>query len=125
MSASNLLKPATVQTNRSELRQKQASVLRHSRGRTVVVVEARAQEGEKYVVDRRYFDELLGKLRDAIQALEIVSDTKFYNQLLRASQSMDADIRLGRLHSFEEALGEHAVSGSRFQKMTKRAPAAG
>lgn len=109
MSASALLKPATVQTNRSQLRQKQASVLRKARGRTVVVVGARALEDEKYVVDRRYFEELLGKLQDAIETLEIVSDTKFFNQLIRAGQTMDADIRLGKLHSFEEAFGKEQV----------------
>ena len=33
-------------------------------------------------------------------------DSKLFNQLLRASVTMDEDIRLGKLHSIEEAFGE-------------------
>jgi hypothetical protein len=106
MGTSALLKPERFSTNRSELRQNQSLVLRKARGRTVVVVKATGGEDEKYVLGKDYFEELIEKLRGAIETLEIASDTKLFNQLLRAGGTMDKDIRLGKLHSFEEAFGE-------------------
>jgi hypothetical protein len=95
-----------IQVNRSELRQNQSALLKKARGRTVVVVTARSEDEEKCVVDRKYFEQILERLRTAIETLEITTDPKLFGQLLRAAETVDEDIRLGRLRSFEEAFGE-------------------
>lgn len=106
MSPSALLQPERVETNRSQLRQKQSSVLRKAKGRTVVVVTARGEQDEKCVLDKGYFEEILGKLREALETLEITADSRLFRQLLRAGETIDEDIRLGKLHSWEEAFGK-------------------
>ncbi len=105
MSPSALLKPERLQTNRSRLRQEQSSILKKAKGKTVVLVTARNQEDEKCVLDRSYFEELLQRFQAAVETLEITADTRLFNQLLRAGETLDEDVRRGRLHSFEEAFG--------------------
>ncbi len=105
MTSRALLKPERVETNRSELRQKQSDILAKAKGRTVVVVTTHGRE-EKYVLDKEYFDEILNKLRAALETLEITVDTKLFRRLLKAAETIDEDIRLGKLHSFEEVFGE-------------------
>lgn len=106
MSPVALLKPQRLHTNRTRLRQEQSSVLRKARGRTVIVVTARNDEDEKCVLDRSYFEEILGKLQAALETLEITADPKLFSQLLRAGESIDKEVRRGTLHSFEEAFGD-------------------
>jgi ribosomal protein L25 (general stress protein Ctc) len=106
MKTKALLKPETVETSRTQLRQRQSSVLRKAKGRTVVVVRAREEEDEKCVVDKRYFEEILQNFGAALETLEIATDTKLFSRLLKAAETVDEEIRLGKLHSFEEAFGE-------------------
>ncbi len=99
-----LLKPQKVKTSRSELRQRQSFILGRAKGRTVVVVRTRGRE-EKYVLDKAYFEEIMEKLRAALETLEITADTRLFGQLLKAAETIDEDIRRGKLHSLEEAFG--------------------
>lgn len=101
-----LLQPETIQTNRSQLRQRQSSVLRRAKGSTVVVVTARADEDQKCVLDKRYFEQILESSRAALETLEIVADTRLFSRLLKTAEALDEEIRRGNLHSFEEAFGE-------------------
>ena len=94
------------QVKRSELRQHQRAVLRKVKGRRVVVITAREEGEEKLVLDKQYFDDLLEKLRSAIETLEITTDQRLFSQILGAAETVDDDIRLGKLRSFEEAFGE-------------------
>jgi hypothetical protein len=96
----------TVKVNRSEFRQRQSDFLGKAKGQTVVEVTAWDAEDDKYVVDKRYFDDLLVRFRALRETLSIMANPKLYNQLLRAGKTIDEDVRLGRLHSFEEAFGE-------------------
>jgi hypothetical protein len=98
--------PERVKVNRSQLRQNQSKIFRQARGRTIVQVSGWSEEDEKYVVDKRYFDDLLQKLRATVETLEITTDPKLFAQILRAADTIDQDARLGKLHSFEEAFGE-------------------
>ena len=41
-----------------------------------------------------------------METLEIIKDQKLFGQILKASKTIDDDIRLGKLHSFEEAFRE-------------------
>jgi hypothetical protein len=107
MTASALAQPETVaRVRRSELRDNQKEYLMAARGTSIVEVDANLEEEKKYVVDKQYFDELVRNFRTLLETLEIIKDQKLFNQILRASATMDEDIRLGKLHSFEEAFGD-------------------
>ena len=95
-----------VQVNRSEFRQDQSKYLSQAHDRTIVEVVGRREEEQKYIVDKRYFDVVQQKLKSLIETLQITMDTKLFSQILRASATVDEDIRLGKLHSFEEAFKE-------------------
>ena len=103
---SAVMKPHLVTVKRSELRQKQRATLKKAKGRTVVLISASDEEEEKLVLDKGYFDELVGKLRAAAETLEITMDERLFPRILKAAKTLDKDIRLGKLHSFDEAFGE-------------------
>ncbi len=67
------------------------------------MLTTRGEGEEKCILDKRYFEELLKRLTAAVETLEITTDTKLFQQLLRAADTLDQDARLGRLHSLEEA----------------------
>jgi hypothetical protein len=102
-------KPAPLQkvrVSRSQLRQNQSKIFRQARGRRVIEVTAWDEEDEKYLVDKRYFNHLLRTLRSTLETLEITTNPTLFGQLLRAANTIDAEVRSGKLHSFEEAFGE-------------------
>ena len=106
MSPLAAMSPQKVQVNRSQLRQKQSAILGKAKGRTVVVVsDARAGGEVKYILDRLYFEQLWKDLRAAVETLEITTDRKLFNQILRAAETLDADVRDRKLRPFEEAFG--------------------
>jgi hypothetical protein len=106
MTVQTLTRPGKHKVKRSELRQNQSATLRLARGRNVVVISATHEEDEKLLVDKKYFDELIEKLRSVVETLEITSDQKFFKQILSAAENLDENARLGKLHSFEEAFEE-------------------
>jgi hypothetical protein len=106
MATIHLSLPEKVKVNRSQLRQSQSKILRQAKGRTIVEVPGWTENDGKYVVDKRYFDELLRKLRATVETLEITADPRLFGQLLRAAQTIDHDARAGKLHSFHEVFGE-------------------
>ena len=106
MSVKALTRPERKTVNRSELRQKQSATLRMARGNQVVVISANHEEDEKLLLDKKYFDEIVQRLRALIETLEITSDQKLFKQILGAAESLEEDTRLGRLHSFEEVFGK-------------------
>ena len=106
MSVMALTEPERKIVNRSELRQKQSATLRMARGNQVVVISATHKEDEKLLLDKKYFDDIVQKLRAVIETLEIMSDQKLFKQIVGVAETLEEDTRLGRLHSFEEAFGE-------------------
>lgn len=105
MTARKLARPNRLTVKRTDLRQRQRSTLAKAKGRTVVVISAPAPEQEKLLVDKRYFDELVERMRSLAETLEITMDRKLFEQILRAAPRLEEKTRAGRLHSFEEAFG--------------------
>jgi hypothetical protein len=105
MATINLALPERVKVNRSQLRQSQSKILRQAKGRTIIEIPGWTEEDGKYVVDKRYFDDLLRRLRATVETLEITADPKLFGQILRAARTIDDDARRGKLHSFDEAFG--------------------
>jgi hypothetical protein len=103
MATINLALPEKVKVNRSQLRQSQSKILRQAKGRTIIEVPGWTEEDGKYVVDKRYFDDLLRKLRATVETLEVTADPKLFAQILRSVRTIDQDARAGKLHSFDEA----------------------
>jgi hypothetical protein len=106
MSASALIDPEMVHVNRSELRQNQRAILRKAKGQTILVISASAPEDEKVVVDREYFENLIRKFRAAVETLAIAMDKPLFEGILNVAETLDEDMRLGKLRSFEEVFGE-------------------
>jgi hypothetical protein len=95
-----------VRVSRSQLRQNQSKIFKQARGRRVIEVTAWDEEDEKYVVDKRYFNHLLHTLRSTLETLEITANQKLFGQLVQAANTIDTEVRSGKLHSFEEAFGQ-------------------
>ena len=106
MSVLTLKRPEPKIVNRSQLRQNQSATLRMARGNQVVLISAPHEEDEKLLLDKKYYEELVQKLRAVIETLEIMSDQKLFKQIVGAAKTLEEDTRLGKLHSFEEAFGE-------------------
>ena len=107
MTTSVLLRPQVVPVGRTELRQDQRRVLRKAKGCTVVIVQGpNNDEEEKYILDKQYFDELLEKFESLVETLQITSNRKLFNQILSVADTLEENLRLGKLHSFEEAFEE-------------------
>ena len=106
MSAMALMQPEMIEVNRSELRQKQSATLRRARGQKVLLIKANDAEDEKVVLDRQYFEQLRKRLASVVETLEIVMDRKLFNQILAAADTLEEDLRLGKLHSLEDAFAE-------------------
>jgi len=105
MSIMDLMQPQMVVVNRSELRQNQSALLRRAKGRAVLLVKANGEE-ERVVLDKEYFDQLRKELSNLAETLQIAMDRKLFNQILGAAATLDEDLRLGKLHSVEEAFSE-------------------
>ena len=104
---SALSKPKTVaKVRRTELRDNQRKLLKAATGSKLVEIVGSDEEEEKYVVDKRYFDELIATFRATLETLEITKDPKLFAQILKASGTIEEDVHLNRLHSFEEAFGD-------------------
>lgn len=106
MAPSTMVRPEMVAVKRSELRQNQSAVLKRAKGHKVLLISASAYEEEKLVLDRQYFDDLVSKLRAVVETLAITTNEPLFSGILAAANTLDEDIRLGKLHSFEEAFGE-------------------
>jgi hypothetical protein len=46
------------------------------------------------------------KLESLAETLEIALDRKLFNQILAAADTLEEDLRLGKLHSLEDAFAE-------------------
>jgi hypothetical protein len=103
MKTKMLTRPTPVHVKRSELRDKQKAMLSRAKGSTVLVISGSDEGEEKLVLDKKYFDEVLRKLRAAVETMEIAIDKDLFNQIMSAAQTLDEDMRLGKLHSLDEA----------------------
>ena len=106
MTALALTHPKTVRVNRTDFRDKLRETLSKAKGFTVVAVSANDEEDERLVLDKRYFDELVGTISSLMETLEITTDRKLFDQIVRAASTLESDTRSGKLHSFEDVFGE-------------------
>ncbi|MGA3028374.1 MAG: hypothetical protein ABSF98_26805 [Bryobacteraceae bacterium] len=105
--AGTVLQSAKVlEVNRSDLRTNQSRWLKKARGQDVLLIKANDAEEEKVVLDRQYFDEINKKLESLVETLEIAMDRKLFTQILAAADTLEEDLRLGKLHSLEDAFAE-------------------
>lgn len=95
--------PHTTSVDRAELRRDQAAVLRKAVGKNVIVVRGRTEEDEKYIVGKQYFEELLRQFQSALETLSITTDVRLFSNLLKASETINDDLKQGKLYSFDEA----------------------
>jgi len=95
-----------IEVNRSELRQNQSALLRRVRGNRVLLIKANDETEEKVVLDKKYFDQIRQQLEAVVETLEITMDRKLFNQILAAADTLDEDLRLGKLHSLDDAFAE-------------------
>jgi flagellar hook-associated protein FlgK len=106
MTALALTHPQRIQVNRTDLRDQQSKYLREATGYRIIEVVGRADGEDRCVVDKLYFEEVLSKLKSAIETINVMKDQRLFNQILNASRTIEEDTRLGKLHSLEEAFGE-------------------
>ncbi len=106
MSATALTHAEILEVNRTDLRQNQSLWLKKARGQRVLLIKSNDKEDEKIVLDKQYFDEIRKKLESVVETLEIAMDRKLFNQILAAADTLEEDLRLGKLHSLEDAFAE-------------------
>jgi len=106
MASTALTKPEMIGISRTELRQNQSALLRRARGKNVLLIKSNDETEEKVVLDRQYFDEIRKQLEAVVETLEIAMDRKLFDQILQAADTLEEDLRLGKLHSLEDAFAE-------------------
>ena len=106
MAATVLDKANVLEVNRSELRQHQSRWLKKARGQHVLLIKSNDADEEKVILDKQYFDEIRRKVESLVETLEIAMDRKLFNQILAAADTLEEDLRLGELHSLEDAFAE-------------------
>jgi hypothetical protein len=99
-------KAKVLEVNRSDLRQHQSRWLKKARGRHVLLIKSNDADEDRVVLDKKYFDEIRRKLNGSVETLEIAMDRKLFNQILAAADTLEEDLRLGKLHSLEDAFAE-------------------
>ena len=80
--------------------------MRRVRGSRVLLIKANDKTEEKVVLDKKYFDQIRQQLEAVVETLEIAMDRKLFNQILAAADTLDEDLRLGKLHSLDDAFAE-------------------
>lgn len=104
--ASGPMRPARyVRVTRTEFRANQRETLNKAKGCTVVSITGDS-EGEKIVLDKKYFDELMKKLRASVETLEVAMDKSLMANIMSAAQTLSDDVREGKLLSMDEVFSE-------------------
>jgi hypothetical protein len=99
-------KTKMLEVNRTDLRQRQSKWLKKARGQQVLLIKSNDAEEEKVVLDRQFYEDIRKKLESLVETLEIAMDRKLFNQILAAADTLESDLRAGKLHSLEEAFAE-------------------
>ena len=106
MSVSGQMRPAkVVRVNRTEFRQNQREILNKAKGSTVVAITG-DNEGEKFVLDKKYYDEIVKRLKASVETLEIAMDKKMLANIMSAASTLSDDVREGKLLSMDEVFSE-------------------
>ena len=101
---SSLTQPAKLRVNRTEFRQNQKELLNRAIGTTVL--EITGDSAEKLVLDKKYFDELIKRLKASVETLEVVMDKPLLERIMSAASTLSDDVRNGNLLSMDEVFSE-------------------
>jgi hypothetical protein len=80
----------------TDFREKLKDCLREARGNNVLLVENRRQ-CPKYLVDKEFLDSLVNERESILATLEMLADRQLTDRLLKLSETIDSDVRAGRL----------------------------
>jgi hypothetical protein len=89
----------------TSLRGRLKTYMKAAKGGNIVLIENRRQDA-KYLVDRAWLDALISERESILATLEILADRELTDRLVKLAESIDEDVRAGRLHSMEEVFGE-------------------
>lgn len=78
--------------------------LRAAKGGDLVLVENRRQD-PKYVVDKEWLDTLLLERKSLLATLEVLADRELTERLLKTSQTVEEDLKAGRLRTMKDVFG--------------------
>jgi len=79
--------------------------MKQARGGKVLLIENRRQDS-KYLVDKDWLDALMRERESILATLEILADRELTTRLLKLAETVDEDVRAGRLHTIETLFGE-------------------
>lgn len=99
------MQPAKVPVSRTEFRENQREFLKKAKGSTVLVITGNSED-EKLVLDKEYFDEIMGRLKASVETLEIAMDKKLLANIMSAASSLSEEVRNGKLLSIDEVFLE-------------------
>jgi hypothetical protein len=90
-------------------RKHQNKLLKNVKGRTVLVLRVPGEGDEdKDGSDEAYFQGLLKRNSARSKTLEITLDRKLFNQILAAADTLEKDVRSGKLHTSNSLTSRHA-----------------
>lgn len=91
----------------TKFRDKLKDCAEHTKGNAVILVENRCFES-KYFVDKEWLDAKIKESESIKATFEILVDRELTNRLLKLAETVDADVRSGRIHlnSMEDVFGK-------------------
>src|SRR6202045_2490587 len=89
----------------TSLRGRLKTYMKAAKGGKVVLIENRRQE-PKYLVDKEWLDTLMRERESILATLEVLADRELTSRLLKLAETIDGDVRAGRLHTMEEVFGK-------------------
>jgi hypothetical protein len=95
------VKKVSVTTLRGRLK----ANMKEAKGVQIILIENRRQES-KYLVDKEWLDSVIRERESIIATLQVLADRELTNRLLKLAETVDEDVRAGRLHTMEEVFGE-------------------
>ncbi len=89
----------------TDLRGRLKTYLRAAKNNQLVLVENRRQQA-KYLVDKKWLDQLVQERESLLATLEILADKKLTARLMSLAKTIDDDIDKDRLHSMDKVFAE-------------------
>jgi len=79
---------------------------KEAKRKKVILIRNRRQES-KYLVDKEWLDDMIREHKSLLATLEVLADPELTRRLLKLGETIDEDVRAGRLHSMEEVFGRN------------------
>ncbi|MHB8755642.1 MAG: hypothetical protein ACYC92_11900 [Candidatus Acidiferrales bacterium] len=88
----------------TDFREHLAHYLNMTKSNAAVLIEIRGR-GSKYVVDKDWLDNLVKEQESILATIDILLDPELTTRLLKTAQTVDDDLRAGRLRTMSEVFG--------------------